>query len=1056
MTEHALAQEQIASYLADGLDAAERGDFEAHMAACPECARSLEEARAVDARLNALFIGERPRAGLEDRMIRGLRAPDVLEMPVRRSMSLLGWSAVGAAATVMVGVLGAGMVFVIEAAELGELHMAADIRDERHVDAANVRTYAREASVLYDRSESMGTPDPLTIQSVRPLNGVPDSGTVMLGGLSSQSYSGTVRLQTADERAKEARESTLAPLAASGGRVRLSIKNEEMGDKEAGGTTYDTRLGKAGGRVDPSNMRTPIMPPAAEGVFNEGRDLGKKQDLSFARRVAPTETSKTTTALPPVLTSPASSAPPPPPAEPTAPAVNGTVVPGKDKAFDPFRAHADGGKGKEKGDVGDKKEGKEDKKPVEALPEAKPAPKAEEPAEPKKEPEPAPVAAIRKIIRTGEIEFEVDSFDTSVERITKIAGEEKGFIAIINSQKLENGKVRGSVVVRCPPEKLDTLLLKLRALGDLKTQRIGSRDVGKEFTDTESELKGLRGMEQRFLDIIKNGKGEIKDLIQAEKQLGEYRLKIERLEGELRYLNNQVSLSTLTIVLTEREIRAAAGITESSTMSLGLEVEDVEKSQQQAHASIMEAKGRILRSELKQNGPGMFEAVIKFQVPPEQVAGLREKLVKLGTITRQDVGRKYAAEGGSERVGNLKVTREDAVFVLSLLNSANFAPRERVEVQLACVDAEAVYRSVIDRANKAGARIVSQAFDRQPNEQSQGTIRFEVKTAEADAVVADLKALGEVMRLQVVENVDPANAQAETTSRAKRGFVVLLQGMGTTTPRETATIQAASRDVPASFKSLRDAAAKAKARILNATLNEQDRQNVSAQLDVEIRRADEADLSAALTAAGDIISRTIQRAADNQPNVIDSKVQWRITLINQVNLKPREVWTLAVEVPNVDKIASEFTADVLAAKGRTIDSSIDHQRNGQVTARLVFDVPFDQAATLADKFRAAGTVRLQQAVRNPQVPEGSLSIARIDVTLSNALLLVPSDQGLGLTMHKAMSYGTTALLYVLMFLVMGLIVVVPVIGVGLGLRWAVLKLRGPGTPPVAPSPPATA
>ena len=368
-------------------------------------------------------------------------------------------------------------------------------------------------------------------------------------------------------------------------------------------------------------------------------------------------------------------------------------MPGKDKAFDPFRAGEDSGKVKERKEGEGKKIEELQKRDQEARGKAraeagKACAAGRRRPEPKKEPESAPAGATRKIIRTGEIEFEVDSFDTSVERITKIAGEEKGFIATINSQKLENGKVRGSVVVRCPPERLDTLLLKLRALGDLKTQRIGSRDVGKEYTDTESELKANRAMEQRFLDIIKNGKGEIKDLIQAEKQLGEYRTRIEKLEGELRYLNNQIGLSTLTISLTEREIRAAAGITETSSMSLGLEVEDVDKSQQQAHAAITEAKGRILRSELKQNGPGMFEAVIKFQVPPEQVAALREKLVKLGTIMRQDVGRKYAAEGGTERIGNTKVTREDVVFILSLLNSANFAPRERVELQLACTDAE--------------------------------------------------------------------------------------------------------------------------------------------------------------------------------------------------------------------------------------------------------------------------------------------------------------------------------------------------------------------------------
>src|SRR5438045_9542249 len=58
----------------------------------------------------------------------------------------------------------------------------------------------------------------------------------------------------------------------------------------------------------------------------------------------------------------------------------------------------------------------------------------------------------RKIIRSGEMEFEIDSFDSSVAILTKITLEERGFVATINSEKLANGKVRGTVVVRVPPD----------------------------------------------------------------------------------------------------------------------------------------------------------------------------------------------------------------------------------------------------------------------------------------------------------------------------------------------------------------------------------------------------------------------------------------------------------------------------------------------------------------------------------------------------------------------------------------------------------------------------
>src|SRR6185295_7179143 len=139
----------------------------------------------------------------------------------------------------------------------------------------------------------------------------------------------------------------------------------------------------------------------------------------------------------------------------------------------------------------------------------------------------------RKIIRSGVMEFEIDGFDIAVGTVTKIAIEEQGYIATVNSEKLANGKVRGTVVVRVPPDNLDRLLLKLRALGELKSQRIGSEDITKNYLDLESRLRAARTMEERLLSIIKEGKGEIKDLIEAEKKLGEWRTRIETMTGEI-------------------------------------------------------------------------------------------------------------------------------------------------------------------------------------------------------------------------------------------------------------------------------------------------------------------------------------------------------------------------------------------------------------------------------------------------------------------------------------------------------------------------------------------
>src|SRR5262249_14845901 len=248
-----------------------------------------------------------------------------------------------------------------------------------------------------------------------------------------------------------------------------------------------------------------------------------------------------------------------------------------------------GGQGKEDGNKKESKEPNGDKKPEETG---------------IKKPDQIQQPTPRKIIiRSGELEFEINSFDDSLTAIMKlVTGTKGGFVATINSDKLANGKVRGTIVVRIPPEQLDQFILDLRKelakAGELKNQRLGSEDISKLYLDLESRLRAARTMEQRLLNIIKEGKGQIKDLLQAEKELGVWRTKIEEMEGEIRYYNNLVSLATLTIKMYEKNIRTAAVVTENERVQAGIEVEDVEKAHKEALKAILDAKGRISRSEL--------------------------------------------------------------------------------------------------------------------------------------------------------------------------------------------------------------------------------------------------------------------------------------------------------------------------------------------------------------------------------------------------------------------------------------------------------------------------
>jgi hypothetical protein len=578
-------------------------------------------------------------------------------------------------------------------------------------------------------------------------------------------------------------------------------------------------------------------------------------------------------------------------------------------------------------------------------------------------------------------------------------------------------------VVRVPPEGLDTLVLDLRRElgkgGELKGQRIGSQDITKQYTDLESRLRAARAMEERLLQVIKTGKGEIKDLVQAEKELGVWRTKIEEIEGELRYYANLVALSTLTITLYEREIRAPFAVIETERIQMGVEVEDVDKALREALAAVAEAKGRVTKSEMKQHAAGQFSALLHFEVTPEAAGPMRDRLKQLGNVARLEIDRLQKTEGGTGSPQDAKSKRSDSQFIVALYNLTNVAPRETVHLKLVCDDVEAVYKAILTRIEKVAARVLTSNLNRQRSEQTTGTINFEVRAADAEAVLLGLKEAGEVMRLQITENPDVQN-----TTKSKRGFNVELWALGQVAPRETSVLHLATRDVPAGYRALQNAVTKAKGRVLNAQLNEQDNQNITAQLDFEIRRADEAALDAALSKIGNVYSRNLVRAQDNE-NVIDSKVRWQLTLINAANLKPRENFTLAFEVADVDTTMAAVKALALKNQGRTLPSQLTRKRDGSVVAKLVFDVPLNASPAVFEELKSTGKLRLHEYSQNTQVPEVALAVARFEVTLSNTELIVPSDDGLWPQVRKGLSNSFLAIFWSLSWVIFGVLVVLP-------------------------------
>lgn len=619
----------------------------------------------------------------------------------------------------------------------------------------------------------------------------------------------------------------------------------------------------------------------------------------------------------------------------------------------------------------------------------KPAAPAAQPVQ-KQSPVEKPKEAVRKIIRTGDVEFEIESFDNAVGSVTQlINGIQGAFIATVNSEKLPNGKVKGSVIVRMPPEFLDKFLLDLRKeltkTGELKNQRIGSQDVTKQYYDLESRMRAARTMEERLIDIIKKGKGEIKDLLLAEKELGVWRTKLEEMEGEIRYYNNQVGLSTLTITMYEKEIRIAAAMVITEHVNMKIEADDVEKALQSALTAVTEAKGRVTKSDLKQHAAGQYEAILMFEVAPAAAGQVRDKLKTLGVVTHHDAQRLQQAEGGNITTGEIKSRVSDVQFSVSLYNVANIKPREAYILDIATVDVAADYRKLQDAVNLAKGQVRSANLDERDRLNVSAQFEFDVPKSARETFDKMVNGLGDVLSKSTSQA-----APGETATDRKVGYRLTLKSLSSVQPRESYKLDLATPDVSGDYRALHDKIAAVKGQVRSTNLNEADKLQTTATLDFDVPVAERAQFDKLLAGLGDTLTRNTIRIPPNQI-ATERKAGYRLTLRNLATIKPRESYVLQVATPDVAGDYRKLQEAIGEAKGQVKAIQLADQDKLNAFAQLDFDVPAGDRAKFDKMLAGLGETLTRSTIREAPGETATELKSGYRLTLRNLATIQPRE-----------------------------------------------------------------
>ncbi len=156
---------------------------------------------------------------------------------------------------------------------------------------------------------------------------------------------------------------------------------------------------------------------------------------------------------------------------------------------------------------------------------------------------------LSKIIRDGTIALAVPdgSFGTKLARVVAIAHTNGGFV--LSSQT--EGSTTGTLTIRVPAARFDATIGQVRGLGDMESSSVTGKDVTNQFIDYRAHLQNLVGR-RTVLRTLLARTTTIGESLTVENELEDVQLAIDQIQGQLRYLGNQVAESTLIVDLHEQ------------------------------------------------------------------------------------------------------------------------------------------------------------------------------------------------------------------------------------------------------------------------------------------------------------------------------------------------------------------------------------------------------------------------------------------------------------------------------------------------------------------------
>ena len=159
-----------------------------------------------------------------------------------------------------------------------------------------------------------------------------------------------------------------------------------------------------------------------------------------------------------------------------------------------------------------------------------------------------------KIIGTYSLNFETLTFPETVKAVDELVAQFKGYIEyseVYNQPSME-GKIfkYARYTIRIPKNDVSAFNTALKNTAHIISENSNLQNVTRYYNDTTARLESLEAQRKRLNELYEEA-DRMEDIINIESRLQDIMYQIESLKGEINYLNEAISYSTVSVYVQE-------------------------------------------------------------------------------------------------------------------------------------------------------------------------------------------------------------------------------------------------------------------------------------------------------------------------------------------------------------------------------------------------------------------------------------------------------------------------------------------------------------------------